>query len=93
MNRKETKKAVSVWVLTFEVNNYDQYGKYFVAAWTEKPTLEELANLFSTGEHRQYFNNPMDALSFLLHLHKGGGRRDTEDTWFFLTEHQQGKTQ
>ena len=33
---------MEVWVLTEEVNDYNQYGEYFLAVFKEKPTLEEL---------------------------------------------------
>ena len=33
---------MEVWVLTETVNDYNQYGDYFVAVFKEKPTLEEL---------------------------------------------------
>jgi len=33
---------MSIWVLTEEYNAYDQYGEYFVWAWTHKPTRDEL---------------------------------------------------
>lgn len=33
---------MEVWVLTYVVNDYDQYGEYFLAVFKEKPTLGEL---------------------------------------------------
>lgn len=33
---------MEVWVLTETVNDYNQYGEYFLAVFKEKPTLEEL---------------------------------------------------
>ncbi len=32
----------SIWILTEEYNDYDQHGEYFLAAFKEKPSLEEL---------------------------------------------------
>ena len=32
-----------MWVLTFTVNDYNQYGEYFLDCWNEKPTLTQLA--------------------------------------------------
>jgi hypothetical protein len=31
-----------IWVLTKEVNDYNQHGEYYVKAWDHKPTEEEL---------------------------------------------------
>ena len=40
----------SVWVLTSEVNDYDQCGEYFEAVFKEKPTLEQLMIDFEMEE-------------------------------------------
>ena len=34
-----------MWILTFEVNDYDQYGEYFLAAWPSKPSEESLEKI------------------------------------------------
>lgn len=34
---------MTIWVLTQEVNDYNQHGAYFIDAWHEKPTIEQLA--------------------------------------------------
>lgn len=34
-----------VWVLTCDVNDYRQYGKYFLGAWNHKPTVEEIKGI------------------------------------------------
>lgn len=35
-----------MWILTEEYNDYSQHGEYFVAAWLEKPTSEQLKEKF-----------------------------------------------
>lgn len=44
---------ISVWVLTYEVNDYDQYGEYFLAVSKEKPTLEELMSFDIPEDYTQ----------------------------------------
>lgn len=62
---------MSIWVLTREINQYDQDGEYFVSAWNEKPTHQTL-KLFGVPENR------------LRHVLNGGGRVGSENEWFFL---------
>lgn len=80
---KTTKK--SVWVLTYEVNDYDQHGQYFKAVWSEKPTIETLA-AYCGKEGIRVTGDVMAQVSFLLHLLNGGGRQSSEDTWYNLDE-------
>ncbi len=62
------------WLLTREENQYDQYGAYFVAAFAEKPT------------HQQLTDEGVES-RFLKHTLNGGGRTKlSEDTWFTLRE-------
>lgn len=66
---------MEVWVLTYEVNDYDQHGEYFLAVFKEKPTLEELMS----------FDIPEDYAQSCLDI--GGERlRPTtgSDTWWHL---------
>lgn len=84
MTNKTTNK---IWVLTREHNDYDQFGKYFVAAWASCPTLQQLAEFFALSSELEYVpnaHNVMDMVAFLEHLRNGGGRRGTEDVWFNL---------
>lgn len=78
---KADQKA-GAWVLTSEYNSHDQYGEYFCAVWSTKPTVEDLAHFFksNSGPHKSV----MEALHFLLHLEKGGGRIGHEDEWYNL---------
>lgn len=72
-----------VWVLTREINAYEQDGEYFVAVWEKKPSLEQLAHHFGHVQGGQS-GNVMKALAFLMHIEKGGGRQAVEGEWFNL---------
>jgi hypothetical protein len=63
----------TVWILTEEYNQYDQYGEYYRAAFQNKPTVDQLMK-FEMNEQTA------------LHVQKGGGRIDTEDQWYHLRE-------
>lgn len=63
----------TVWILTEEHNDYNQYGEYFIAAFLEKPTLEKLMSLDMSE-------------SIAKHVLTGGGRQKYEDQWFNLRE-------
>ena len=64
---------MKVWVLTKEYNDYDQYGEYFIAVFSEKPHHSQLTEC-EVPRHR------------LRHVLNGGGRVDYEDEWFHLKE-------
>lgn len=64
---------MSVWVLTRELNEYDQFGEYFVAVFPEKP------------HHSQLTANGVEQEK-LKHTLNGGGRVGTEYEWFHLRE-------
>ena len=64
---------MSVWLLTKEYNEYDQYGEYFIAVFSEKPS-HQLLTAYGVPTNR------------LRHVLDGGGRVDYEDSWFFLRE-------
>jgi hypothetical protein len=63
----------AVWVLTKEYNDYDQYGEYFVAVFSRKPSKDLL---ISAGVHEGSVDNVLS----------GGGRLGVEDAWFYLRE-------
>ena len=69
----QPEQSNSIWVLTEEVNDYDQYGEYFVGAWNKKPTHQMLSAL-GVPQNR------------LRHVLNGGGRVGNEDAWFYLKE-------
>lgn len=77
-----SKKA---WVLTREINQYDQDGEYFVAVFDKKPDLKKMAEVMRSENHG-VGGDVMDAVSFLEHLLSGGGRRGVEDEWYSLSE-------
>jgi hypothetical protein len=64
-----------VWVLTKEVNAYDQYGEYFVAVFGCKPTHQQLS-AFGVPTKR------------LRHVLNGGGWFDIDDECFHLKPHE-----
>jgi len=66
---------MSVWILTYYVNDYNQYGEYFLAVFPSKPTFNQLADL---GVPR---------IAHVRHVLKGGGRMGTENKWYLLREH------
>jgi len=66
---------MSIWIVTKEYNAYDQYGDYFCAAFNEKPTFKELKELLPNE-----WNATIDKLT------RGGGRENTEDSWYNLME-------
>lgn len=69
--REERERNAVIWVLTSEYNDYDQYGEYFVSAFREEPSAQEL------GKHGVPQNR-------WRHVLNGGGRVGIEDVWFHL---------
>lgn len=65
---------MKIWILTEEYNQYDQYGEYYVAAWSQKPTAAQLA------VHVDYTDEG------ITHILGGGGRLRYEDRWYWLRE-------
>lgn len=64
-----------VWVLTMEVNAYDQEGEYFLAVWGHRPSLEELEQHIIGSGYAEHL------------LETGGGRRSqSHDQWYWLRE-------
>lgn len=78
MSEESTEK---IWVLTTEYNEYDQFGEYFVAAWRQKPTKDQLQPLTSMNDFG------------LDHLLKGGGRLEYEYQWYNLKEYPEGENE
>lgn len=63
-----------VWILTREVNEYDQDGEYFVAVFGEKPHHTLLTANGVPQEH-------------LRHVLNGGGHIGVEHEWFHLRDY------
>lgn len=68
-----------MWIVTREVNAYDQEGEYFIAAYDHKPTFQELKLLL-----------PHKKDSVVGKLTRGGGREDSEYEWYYLFEIESG---
>ena len=64
-----------MWILTREINAYDQEGAYFVAVFGRKPTVDLLEEFVDDEDVAQHL------------VDTGGGRRGIEEEWFFLEEH------
>lgn len=64
-----------MWAITYEMNDYNQHGKYLERVFKNKPSIERLNKYGYDGEH----------------LYKGGGRKYTEDVWFYLVELKDGE--
>ena len=69
-----------MWVVTRAENDSNQYGEYFVGVYTHKPTIENLKKLL-----------PNKSEQTIKHILNGGGRQDFEDTWYFLSEINDGE--
>lgn len=67
-----------MWVVTAQVNDYNQHGDYFVAVYRDKPTAEQLKSLLLLSD------------TTIHHILKGGGRQPYEDEWFELFEVSEG---
>lgn len=63
-----------VWILTSEVNDYDQFGEYFDAVFFHQPTRQELINA----------GVPFDKVEHILN---GGGRVKHDRWWWYLRKH------
>ena len=63
-----------VWVVTREINEYNQDGEYFVAVFKNKPTFQQLKKLLNEDDVT------IDKLT------RGGGRQSTEYEWYNLLE-------
>ena len=73
-----------MWVLTSEVNDYNQCGEYFVCLFSEKPSFNVLKNEIISSSF--YVDESIiDRVCGNL-IRIGGGRIDSEECWFFLRE-------
>ena len=84
----------NLWILTYEVNDYNQHGEYFRAAWTHKPTKEELAKaigLLNSYRHEDMVAHEATVKTVDNLFDKGGGRIDIEQEWYHLFEIGEGE--
>lgn len=67
-----------MWILTREINEYDQDGEYFVDAWENYPSVESLMKATSCDEE------------YCIWLQEtGGGRKKYgEWEWFHFRKHE-----
>ena len=68
-----------MWIVTGQVNEYDQFGEYFVAAYKEKPNFKQLKKLLNKDDVT------------VGKLTRGGGRQNIEDCWYNLRRVEEGK--
>ena len=66
-----------MWVLTREINQYEQDGEYYVQAFLDKPSEKELSEFV-----------PTRSVGWVL---SGGGRQNSpytglDNEWFYLRE-------
>jgi hypothetical protein len=65
---------MNIWILTSELNEYDQYGEYYICAFKEKPSLDIIQRLLNVTSE------------YATHILEKGGRLDTEYKWYNLRE-------
>lgn len=68
-----------MWVLTRSINQYNQDGDYFESVYSSKPTIKELMRFIGCS------------YSYAKHVRNGGGRIESEDEWYYLTEIKSGE--
>ena len=86
-----------VWVVTREINEYNQDGEYFFGVFLAPPSVDELRRLFYTDSYADDIESVDDQLrdareKFIARLLLGGGRVDVEDEWFHLFEYDVAKS-
>ena len=69
-----------MWIVTRAINDYNQYGDYFVAAFNNEPTFQDLKKLL-----------PDEDDVTIGKLIRGGGRQNFECNWYYLTEMKSGE--
>ena len=80
----ETNDIKRLHIITREIDQYDQEGEYFYAAFSERPTLKRLAKLLCNTDKLENLNDAQ--IMDIAHLYRGGGRKSTEYEWFNLRE-------
>ena len=73
-----------MFVLTRAINEYYQEGHYLVSVFESKPTKQQLEIIFSDGNIGSVADAKLKEI--VDHVLAGGGRRDVENEWFYLTE-------
>ena len=70
-----------MWIVTRDINEYEQDGDYFVAAYHDKPSFKALKELL-----------PGETDVNVGKLTRGGGRQAWEYQWYNLIEIEEGKS-
>ena len=70
----------TVFILSRQHNDYDQYGEYFVAWFHEQPTAADIKLAIINDDESVVDEDTAE------HIASGGGRRDkaNEDIWWNL---------
>ena len=79
---------MKAWVLTREINEYDQDGEYFVAVFRSKPSILDIAKTLEWKVVKTIGDiNPVEK-KYIEHILAGGGRRAliNEDVWYHLRQ-------
>mgnify|MGYP006935486334 CR=1 FL=1 len=63
---------MKLYIITSEHNDYNQYGEYYIKAYKEFPTVEQLMSDLDIRELEANY------------LFNGGGRQAKEDQWYNL---------
>jgi hypothetical protein len=71
---------MTMWILTEEINDYNQHGEYFIELFDEKPSPELLRVV--AAEHGYCCSK-----DFIKHVLNGGGRIERDHSWLNLREH------
>lgn len=80
------------WVLTCEVNEYDQAGEYFVSFFFTKPTKEALKTVLLESDFVDSLSGSIpDVDSLVDHVTHTGDRQGLEYLWFHLREVEEGR--
>ena len=69
-----------MWAITRAINQYDQDGDYLVCVFKDKPDFAKIKTSF-----------PKETDEFIGRLTRGGGRKDSEHCWYYLTELKDGE--
>lgn len=69
----------TIWVVVRSINEYNQDGEYFECAFTKKPSFQDLKTTLG-----------LDDIT-IGKLTRGGGRQNSEDTWYNLVEIRSGE--
>lgn len=68
-----------MYVITQAYNDYDQHGEYLVAVFFNKPSVREIHQTLKCSHE------------LAKHIETGGGRKETEDNWYYMTPLEVGK--